>query len=360
MPNDNTPQEQPPVEHTGEVLPAVREPEQEGLVTLESLAQRMDGDFVENVAHILESARRASIAMTEPDDWVLFKRVDVGTGEERSTAFLQDVGCQRLEDLWRIEVKPPRGEKDFRKERISVPASEDFAWTFVGDGVCHLTHRTVYGIEGVRRSDEDFVKYKKGIQREVEVRKAAFANLHGGIVRRLTGLGAVSTRLLQEVWDVQGTGKKAAQCPKGKGYGSKSERLGEDKNLDYGPAPMCPKCGKTMVLRQGQRGPFWGCPAYQTCGQKPIDAKPVGTKPPAEEQHREPGDEGPEPQGGKQQPEPAQELGRMKYKLQEKLAAVKQPWAQDALKEVLAAKDAQSLTDLGITIDDRLKQGGSK
>ena len=31
--------------------------------------------------------------------------------------------------------------------------------------------------------------------------------------------------------------------------------------------PLCPKrgCGRTMVLRNGRRGRFWGCPGYPTC-----------------------------------------------------------------------------------------------
>ena len=31
--------------------------------------------------------------------------------------------------------------------------------------------------------------------------------------------------------------------------------------------PLCPKhgCGRTMVLRDGRRGMFWGCPGYPTC-----------------------------------------------------------------------------------------------
>jgi DNA topoisomerase-1 len=27
----------------------------------------------------------------------------------------------------------------------------------------------------------------------------------------------------------------------------------------------CPACGSPLVLRQGRRGPFWGCSAYPRC-----------------------------------------------------------------------------------------------
>jgi hypothetical protein len=210
----------------------------------------------------------------------------------------------------------------------------------------------ITGIEGVRRSDEDFVKYKKGIQREVEVRKAAFANLHGGIVRRLTGLGSVSTRLLQEVWDAQGKGKKTSHCAKGKGYGSTSERLGEDKHAaDYGPAPACPKCKKTMVFREGRDGrePFWGCPDYKTCGQKPITAKKVSQNGPQSTQEpagREPGDE--------PASEHVEKLGEKKNRLGDLLKASKLPDArkQELRAAIIGAKSVEELTDVEAAIGE--------
>lgn len=30
-------------------------------------------------------------------------------------------------------------------------------------------------------------------------------------------------------------------------------------------APTCRKCGKTMVRRESERGPFWGCPGFPKC-----------------------------------------------------------------------------------------------
>ncbi|WED82878.1 topoisomerase DNA-binding C4 zinc finger domain-containing protein [Aeromonas media] len=40
--------------------------------------------------------------------------------------------------------------------------------------------------------------------------------------------------------------------------------------VNAGPAPTCPKCGTTMVLRTSKRGDtkgnsFWGCPGYPKC-----------------------------------------------------------------------------------------------
>ncbi|MBM4164281.1 MAG: DUF2726 domain-containing protein [Lentisphaerae bacterium] len=32
-------------------------------------------------------------------------------------------------------------------------------------------------------------------------------------------------------------------------------------------APLCPKCGVSLVLRKGAQGPFYGCPNYPRCRQ---------------------------------------------------------------------------------------------
>ncbi|MDX7644590.1 topoisomerase DNA-binding C4 zinc finger domain-containing protein [Aeromonas caviae] len=47
-----------------------------------------------------------------------------------------------------------------------------------------------------------------------------------------------------------------------------------------GTAPVCPKCGTTMVLRTSKRGDtkgnsFWGCPEYPKCRSIiPIETHP--------------------------------------------------------------------------------------
>ncbi|MCE9934477.1 phospholipase D family protein [Aeromonas salmonicida] len=55
------------------------------------------------------------------------------------------------------------------------------------------------------------------------------------------------------------------------------ERIANDSDesetattVNAGPAPACPKCGTTMVLRTSKRGDtkgnsFWGCPGYPKC-----------------------------------------------------------------------------------------------
>ncbi|EKP0279777.1 topoisomerase DNA-binding C4 zinc finger domain-containing protein [Aeromonas bestiarum] len=65
------------------------------------------------------------------------------------------------------------------------------------------------------------------------------------------------------------------------------ERIANDSDeseaattLNAGPAPVCPKCGTTMVLRTSKRGDtkgnlFWGCPGYPKCRSLiPIECSP--------------------------------------------------------------------------------------
>ena len=357
------PNEQPKPEkdfeqpETGEVMPDQLAPRDLPAVTLESLAQLRPGDYLQNLGDLTQALRKVSIMQTEPEDWVLFRRPGQDGEEGRVTAYLQDAGCQRIMGMWKIEVMPSQGRMDFEREQIAIEGTEDFAWVTRGNGICKLwaEPQTLYNIEGVRRSDEDFVKYKKGIQKSIEVRKASFANLNGSIVRRLTGLGGVAVRLLDEVWKLEGRGKTSANCARGKGYGTQAERLGEARDVEYGDPPKCPTCQRKMVLRHGKKGPFWGCPGYPKCEQKPIDAKPI---PQTQSQAQEPEGAEPEPKGKAENGN--QELGKHKWQLQEKLTTVKdQKWAKETLKLVLAAKTENELLDIETTIKDKL-EGGAK
>jgi len=252
-------------------------------VTLEALARLDKGtglNIIEAGVEILTNLRRASIALTDPEDWLLFRRPD-----GRVTAYLSDDGCYRIDPIWMIDVLPPGGADRFEFEELKD--GDDFAFVVKGNGYCKRTGASAIGVEGVRRSDEDFVREKKGIQKKVEVRKAAFANLHGGIVRKLTGLKNLALTELDSVWTSQGKNKTSANCAQGRGFGTQAERHGDLNKGDYGPTPSCPTCKKQMRLIAGRDGrePFWGCPDYKTCQQKPITAKKVA------QAQREPGDD---------------------------------------------------------------------
>ena len=225
-------------------------------VTIDELAVIPDdrGIQVIQARHkILDSIRKASIALTSPKDWLLFK-----TPEGAVTAFLQDSGCKRIWQLWSIEISP---SADW--EKITDDDTGDYAWKCFGDGISNVTGLFVKRVEGVRYSNENYCKDLPRIQQEVRVKQAAMANRDGNIIRALTGLKSVALEMLEEVW--KGTGKTSALCNLGKGYGSRTERRGAEVHdqapKDVNP-PICDICGKSMkyLAATDRYKAFWSCP----------------------------------------------------------------------------------------------------
>src|ERR1051326_463127 len=212
--------------------------------TLEQIAALGDGanEIVRARIQVLQTLRRASIQATNPEDWLLFHAVDKRTGQERTVAYLQDAGCDRVASLWGIEVfgieKP---------ERIMAnDGTANFMYLIRGSGRCSITGQTVEQMEGGRSSSDDFCKDKSGTALELATRKAARANLDGNIVRELTGLKSVPLIELQNAWE--GSSKNWERCVKARGYGSaQGQGTVESSTVDTStPAPACPVCGGQM------------------------------------------------------------------------------------------------------------------
>jgi hypothetical protein len=216
-------------------------------------------DIIDARATILKTVRRAAISATSPEDWLLFKSPPEHGGQE--TAFLQDVGCQRVRDLYGIEIFKPS-----RPERVGTNDPAVFHYLMHGSGRCKLTGQVVEDVEGGRSSTEDFCRGKVGVELELAVRKAARANLNGSITRELAGLKSVPVDELRDVW--AGTRKKIEACRLGRGYGTRDARLGGvtavDANVD---APVCRLCKTAMSLKKGSRGNFYSCPNWKSHGK---------------------------------------------------------------------------------------------
>lgn len=226
--------------------------------TLAELANlRGEGhEIIEARIRVLETARKAGIRATHPTDWILFKAKDDQGGQ--IVGYLQDSGCERVRDIFGIGI-----ENVHAPEKIAGADANTFHYLVRGDGRCSLTGQMIEGIEGGRSSTEDFCKDKTGAALELAVRKAARANLDGQIVRELAGLGSVPLAELEAAWT--GTHKKAADCRRGRGFGTTQERSGgehPDAPTDVVP-PSCPHCGAVAVLRSSARGPFYGCPRWK-------------------------------------------------------------------------------------------------
>jgi hypothetical protein len=227
-------------------------------VNINELAARLGGglEIIEARIKVLETARKASIRATHPEDWLLFKAGDEQGGQV--VGYLQDSGCERVRDIFGISISNVS-----EPQKLSGTEPGVFHYLVRGDGRCTLTAQAIEGIEGGRSSTEDFCRDKTGAALELAVRKAARANLDGQIVRELAGLASVPVAELEAAWT--GTHKKVEHCRKGRGFGSRSERLGgnSEKAPDVEP-PVCTHCKAKGVYRPAKdnRKAFYGCPNY--------------------------------------------------------------------------------------------------
>jgi hypothetical protein len=255
-------------ERTGELVPVrVRHPAVP--VSLDELAALKGAalEVMEARIQILETARFRAIRMTHPEDWVLFKSPD-----DRITAYLQDAGCERVRDILGIEIFDVT-----TPEKVTAADGKSFGYIITGRGRSRLTLQEVEAMEGGRESTDDFCKDLTGVKQDLRVRQAARANLDGNVVRELSGLKSVPIEALQTAWE--GTGKKTEHCRRGRGFGSRDERLGQSREGEPTvDPPTCPHCppvnGAPVKLKyragKGDRKPFYGCPNYEKHPQQKI------------------------------------------------------------------------------------------
>jgi hypothetical protein len=229
-------------------------------VTLSELAA-LKGEataIIEARVQVIETLRRASIRATSPPDWVLHKAPDEAGGQ--IVGYLQDAGADRVRDLWGIEVYDVS-----TPEKVAGVNPEEYHYIVTGSGRCKLTRQTIEQMEGGRSSTDEFCKDRHGLERELLVRKAARANLDGGITRELAGMKSVPVEDLKAAW--VGTTKQVEQCRLGRGFGTRNQRVGgrDEKAPDVDP-PVCPHCKSPGVYRPAKdnRKPFYGCPKYAT------------------------------------------------------------------------------------------------
>lgn len=213
--------------------------------------------IIEQRTKIFHSMRMASIALTFPGDWTLFKDRD-----GRIAGYLGDQGCDRIKKMWGIQVN----NLGLMRRIEDADHVEEFAYGITGDGVCGLTGEAVFDMEGIRYSTEKYATEKpEGIQRTVAVQKAARANLDGSITRELAGMKSVPSQELDKAWE--GTWKKSELCNKARGFGSADERVGgENEKSGVSPQdiPFCSFCEPKVKLVYRPAKKFYGCPNYNS------------------------------------------------------------------------------------------------
>jgi hypothetical protein len=227
-------------------------------VTLSELAA-LKGEAIEVIearVQVLETLRKAAIRATSPEDWLLFKSPEEQGGQV--VGYLQDAGAERVRDLYGIEIYDVS-----KPEKIVGNDPAVFHYLVTGSGRCKLTRQVLEQVEGGRSSTDDFCRGKTGAELELLVRKAARANLDGGITRELAGMKSVPLDELAAVW--AGTSKKIENCRRGRGFGTRDERVGgRAANAPDIEPPVCPHCKSKGVYRPAKddRKAFFGCPNY--------------------------------------------------------------------------------------------------
>ncbi len=216
-------------------------------------------EIIDVAVQILTTLRRAALRRTSPEDWVLFKAGDEHGGQ--IVGYLEDAGCDRVAELYGINITNLG-----RYEKVTTEDPAVFYYTLTGDGYCNRTGRRVLAMEGMRASTDDFCKDLTSIARDMAVRKAARANLDGGIVRELAGMKSVPLDELKAAWEGCTPPKSWERCRLGRGFGSARERLGaSNANAPDVEPPKCGVCGTVAKWRPANaNGPaFYGCPKYK-------------------------------------------------------------------------------------------------
>jgi hypothetical protein len=214
-------------------------------------------DIVRARVQVIVTLRTESIRLSHPEDWVLFKARQEDGGQV--VGYLEDAGCERVRGLWGIRIYNVS-----HPEKIVGNDPADFMYVVTGDGECSITHEIVEAMEGGRSSQDDFCKGKTGAALEMAVRKAARANLDGGICRELAGMKSVPVQELERAWS--GTSKTIDRCRRGRGFGTRDDRVvGAREQAPNVVPPVCPHCKTPGVYRpaRGNRQAFYGCPNYE-------------------------------------------------------------------------------------------------
>ena len=153
---------------------------------------------VDEMAQELANLVRASIVMTNPQDWVVYT-----TRDGHKLAYLQDVGCQRVAPLWGISTRVTDTEK--------TTEGDHFHCSVMVTGHCKQTGQDFDEI-GSRSSSGGLFEmaWKKTdgdpqarVKLRFDVQKSAIANARGRAIRNATGLNLVPLDVLEGIFGTE-------------------------------------------------------------------------------------------------------------------------------------------------------------
>jgi hypothetical protein len=150
---------------------------------------------VETMVMVLEKLRIASIRATYPSDWIIHSTVSRDGVILKQVGYLQDSGAERAGKVWGIEVGNPAIEREDFPDLT-------FSYHMIAEAWSKVTGERLDYAEGSRWSGDKFferqVKDDGDRVDPTDVRKAAYANLHGRAVRALSGLNGVPLETLRQ------------------------------------------------------------------------------------------------------------------------------------------------------------------
>lgn len=146
---------------------------------------------IEIMVRTLEQLRQASIKATYPSDWIIHTSTDHEGVIIKQVGYLQDSGAERAGKVWGIEVGNPAIERE------DFPDGT-YTYHMIAEAWSKVTGERLDYAEGSRWSGDGF--FQRGGEKvdPTDVRKAAYANLHGRAVRALSGLNGVPLDMLRQ------------------------------------------------------------------------------------------------------------------------------------------------------------------
>lgn len=146
---------------------------------------------------MLDRLRLAAIKATFPTDWVIHTSKDDAGEILRQVGYMQDTGAERAGKIMGIEVTSPVIEREPNQGEF---ADGTFAYHMLSEAFSKITGERLEYVEGSRWSGDPFFRRSVGPDEKIDptdVRKAAYANLHGRAVRSLSGLNGVPLDMLK-------------------------------------------------------------------------------------------------------------------------------------------------------------------
>lgn len=231
-----------------------------------AVLQRMEdaAKILERRTELLGKIRRLAIRETNPVDWVLFQNNDGNV-----VAMLADSGAKKVAGVFGISTfnsrpKNPRGEL----EPLTIPYRDGrLGLRMWVDGHSVLTGARVDDLEVNIRSDEEFTgrrvdadtdelksrPAKGDPAAEGDLRASLGTRARTKVTRICSSLTNVPVEELEACWEGQSVGKKkksAADCRKGHGFGSSTERSA-GAVADTGVKARANLLGKTLLQLTG-------------------------------------------------------------------------------------------------------------